>query len=111
MTTPISMFVPATLIVAFSVPLVLKLVPPNRFYGVRTVDTLANREVWFRANRFAGLLLLFAAGIAFTAYWLNPELASGESLPGVLILILPVLSALGCTAVYIRILAKRGNKQ
>ncbi len=109
MTAPISMFVPATLIAVFSAPLALKLIPPNRFYGVRTAGTLANREVWFRANRVAGFLLTFAAGIALISYRLNPELASGKSLPGVLVLILPVLSALGLTAIYIRSLSKRSK--
>ena len=48
---PISMYVSTAVIAAVSVPLVLKLVPPNRVYGVRTSQTLASREVWFRVNR------------------------------------------------------------
>ena len=109
MAAPISMFVPATLIAVLSAPLALKLVPPNRFYGVRTAGTLADREVWFRANRVAGLLLMLAAGIALIAYRLNPELASGESFLGVLMLILPVLSALVFTGMYTRSLSKRSK--
>lgn len=47
-------------------PLVLKMVPPNPFYGVRTETTLASASVWYKANFWAGLVAvvlgLFAAG-------------------------------------------------
>jgi len=38
--------VPAVLIALLSVPLILGLVPPNRFYGVRTRKTLAGDQIW-----------------------------------------------------------------
>jgi hypothetical protein len=44
-----------------SVPLILNLVPPNRYYGFRTARTLADRALWFRVNRFAGCAFLLAA--------------------------------------------------
>lgn len=47
-------FIPAVIFVVLSVPLVLGLVPPNRFYGVRTRRTLSSRAVWLRVNRVAG---------------------------------------------------------
>jgi uncharacterized membrane protein len=37
------------------IPLALKLVPPNPVYGVRTSKTFSNREVWYAANRSAGI--------------------------------------------------------
>ena len=38
------------------VPLALELIGPNSFYGVRTAATLANPEVWYRSNFYAGLV-------------------------------------------------------
>ena len=46
-----------------SIPLVLKAVPPNPYYGFRTARTLADRDLWFRVNRFAGWAFLIAAGV------------------------------------------------
>jgi SdpI/YhfL family protein len=44
------------------IPLALKLVPPNRFYGFRTKATFASTEAWYQIN-FATGLALIAAGI------------------------------------------------
>lgn len=88
------MFVPAALIAILAVPLALRLVPPNRFYGFRTAQTLANRDVWFRVNRVAGWALIIADAATTSLYLSKPELASGRSLMGVLALIVPVLAAL-----------------
>ena len=109
MAGPISMYVPAALIAAVSLPLVLKLIPPNRVYGVRTSQTLADREVWFRVNRIAGVALMAAVGTAMGFYLAAPELASGRSFLGVLALILPVVAALAVTAAYARRLSRRTN--
>lgn len=109
MAEPISMYVPAALIAAVSVPLAFKLVPPNRVYGVRTSRTLASREAWFRVNRVAGFALLVAAGTAMCFYLAKPELASGRSFLGMLALVVPVISALAVTATYARKLSRRSN--
>lgn len=96
------MFVPATLIAILALPLALNVVPPNRIYGYRTTSSLANRELWFRINRVAGLTLIAASAVALSIYLYQPELASGRSLAGVLVLVLPVLSALVGTGMYAR---------
>ncbi len=44
-----------------SVPLILKLVPPNGVYGFRTSITRASDANWYQANLFSGLALLTAA--------------------------------------------------
>ena len=56
-------FVPAILIALLSVPLILRLVPPNRFYGVRTRKTLADDRIWYPANRLGGWLLLASSAL------------------------------------------------
>jgi hypothetical protein len=103
---PISMFVPATVIAILALPLALNLVPPNRIYGYRTTSTLANRGLWFRINRVAGLALIAASAVALSLYLYHPGLASGRSLAGVLVLILPVLSALVGTGMYARVVGR-----
>ena len=44
------------------VPLTLRLVPPNRFYGFRTPTTLSSLDAWYQIN-FATGLAMIAAGI------------------------------------------------
>jgi len=44
-----------------SVPMVMRRVPPNAFYGFRTPKTLSNPQIWYEANRRAGVNLIAAA--------------------------------------------------
>jgi uncharacterized membrane protein len=53
--------VPALLILALSIPLILGLIPRNRVYGVRTAKTIADDGRWYRANRFGGWALLLSS--------------------------------------------------
>ncbi|MGE0702615.1 MAG: SdpI family protein [Vicinamibacterales bacterium] len=41
-----------------SIPLILRWVPPNRFYGFRTPATLRSVSVWYDANALNGRHLL-----------------------------------------------------
>jgi hypothetical protein len=58
----LSAVLPALLLV-LGIPLALRVVPPNRFYGYRTATTFASPEAWYRIN-FATGLALIAAGLA-----------------------------------------------
>jgi len=53
--------VPALLLFVVALPLVLGLVPPNRLYGFRTKKTLSDADVWYGANRFAGIAIMLAS--------------------------------------------------
>jgi uncharacterized membrane protein len=55
----------ATVLLAFSIPLVNGKVPPNQIYGFRTAKTLANAKTWFEANAFAGKASIVCALIMF----------------------------------------------
>jgi hypothetical protein len=55
------MGLPALVLVS-GIPLALRIVPPNRFYGFRTATTFASTEAWYQIN-FATGLALIAAGI------------------------------------------------
>jgi uncharacterized membrane protein len=55
--------VPALLLFFVAVPLVLGVIPRNRFYGVRTARTLSDDGVWYPANRLAGAVIMAASGV------------------------------------------------
>lgn len=102
MAGPISMYVPTAIIAAISLPLAFKLVPPNRFYGIRTANSMSDRDLWYRINCFGGFVLLAAAGFAFYIFYSHPDLATGQSPTAVLVLIIPLFLALGIIGIYSR---------
>jgi uncharacterized membrane protein len=59
--------------VVMAIPLALRRVPPNRWYGLRVPATLADREVWYTANQRTGRdlvwmgLALVVVGLALPA--------------------------------------------
>jgi uncharacterized membrane protein len=55
--------VPALLLFVAAVPLALGWIPRNRFYGVRTAETLADEGVWYTVNRFAAVGVMAASAI------------------------------------------------
>lgn len=63
---------PSLAFIALAAPLALGLVPPNRFYGVRTPKTLSDRDVWLKANRLGGLLLMTASAVYVGVAWAAP---------------------------------------
>ncbi|WP_425509584.1 SdpI family protein [Usitatibacter rugosus] len=107
---PISLLVPCGIILVASIPLMLGLVPPNRLYGFRTRETLGNRDLWFRANRFAGFALFVAAGASSIVFLVQPEYASGRSLAGLLVLLLPLVTAIAACFVYLQRLRSGGPR-
>jgi uncharacterized membrane protein len=65
------------LLMAVAVPLMLRRVPPNGWYGVRLPATLADRAVWYDANARSGRDLFVLGGL-FTALVLGlPRVAPG----------------------------------
>jgi len=44
------------------VPLAMRLVPPNRFYGFRTATTYSSLEAWYQINFATGLAMIAAGG-------------------------------------------------
>ena len=58
----------ALITIGVSVPLVLRKVPPNVIYGVRTRKTLSDPRIWFEANYRGGIAFIIA-GIAALLGW------------------------------------------
>lgn len=72
-------FIPAVIFIVLSVPLVLGLMPPNRFFGVRTRRTLALPKVWYRANRVAGWAVMAASAIYLEVARTYPYVATAPN--------------------------------
>ena len=106
----ISFLVPCAIIVVASIPLILKIVPPNRLYGFRTRQTLANRELWFRANSFAGWAFLVAAVASASVFVAAPGYASGRSALGLVIFLVPLVIALAVSLAYLRRVSGSGQR-
>lgn len=103
----ISLLLPCAIVAAASIPLMLKLVPPNRLYGFRTRQTLADRETWYRANRFAGCALFIASAASAAFFAARPDDASGRSIAGLLALVVPLVAAIGASLAYARLALRR----
>ena len=61
MSAQIPLLLACAVTAAIAIPLILRRVPPNSLYGFRTPRTLADRDLWFRVNHFAGWALLIAS--------------------------------------------------
>ena len=62
------------LVIVVSVPLILQMVPRNRFYGFRTPRTRSADEFLYPANRVAGILMTVAGLIWFVSVLMAPSL-------------------------------------
>jgi uncharacterized membrane protein len=62
MTPHVLLVLSGILLVVFAIPLWMRRVPPNRFYGVRTRATLSDEARWYDVNARSGLDL-FVAGV------------------------------------------------
>ena len=62
----------ALLFCAFAALLLLKAIPPNRWFGLRTPRTLTDPVVWYRAHRAFGWILLITGLVAAAAFGLWP---------------------------------------
>ena len=58
----------ALITIAISVPLVLRKVPPNVIYGVRTRKTLSDPRLWYEANYKGGIALIVASLIGLMCW-------------------------------------------
>jgi uncharacterized membrane protein len=102
MLTTVSLLIACALIAAASVPLMLKFVPPNPIYGVRTEKALESQEIWYEVNRFGGRALLAASAVSalllmmYSGTLLKPWWAQ------LLAFVVPVVAAVVATLVYER---------
>lgn len=63
------------LLVIISVPLILRLVPPNGMYGFRVGGSMSTPEIWYQANAFSGWADSIAAMVSATLLMVLPATA------------------------------------
>ena len=65
------MFVAPVVIIAVSLPLIFNMVPPNAVYGFRTERTMSSEDVWYPANKVAGIAMAGAGVVWLLAAFLS----------------------------------------
>ncbi len=63
-------YVTSGLFILLALPLAMRLVGPDRFYGVRTEKTLQNLEVWYAANTAGGSAMVVCAVLSIIIVFL-----------------------------------------
>ena len=86
------------LMILVSVPMVMRRLPPNAFYGFRTPKTLSSPQIWYEANRRAGVNLIVAAIFAMLSCW-AVVWCFGATKASMLLPLVLLLAVMGSTAV------------
>lgn len=97
------------LAVLYAIPLVFGWVGPNSIYGFRNERTRSNRNLWYRANRIAGISIIVAMIFCVAIEFAVPALRRTHAghLTSVLIQISALIIANAWTT--FRILMKRSS--
>lgn len=59
---PVVLIALAILIAGLSLPLILRKVPMNHFYGVRFPESFQSQSAWYEINTYGGKALMVASG-------------------------------------------------
>jgi uncharacterized membrane protein len=98
----VTLLIVCVLVAAVSIPLMLRLIPPNAVYGVRTRRTMSDSATWFAVNAFGGKALAIAAGIGALLLMLYNGTLLKPALAQVAAVVVPVIVAVGATLYYER---------
>jgi uncharacterized membrane protein len=98
----VTLLIVCALVAAASIPLMLRLIPPNAVYGVRTRRTMSDSATWFAVNAFGGKALVIAAAVAALLLMLYNGTLLRSALAQVAAMVLPAIVAVGATLYYER---------
>ncbi len=98
----VMLLIACVLIAAAGAPLILRLIPPNPIYGVRTRRTLADTDAWFAVNAFGGKALAIAAGVSALLLMMYSGTLLRSAWLQVAALVVPIVVAVGATLYYER---------
>lgn len=101
MSTSVALIICAGLAIV-SIPLALRWVGPNSFYGFRTPTTLANPYIWYSANAFAGWALLASAAASAALVWFRPGWFDLGVFTNLAAIVLPSAAAVTASFLYLR---------
>jgi len=98
-------FVPAVIILVASIPLILGFIPKNRVYGIRTLKTMSNDDIWYKANRFGGWAFFLSGVIYLAAAMVHPTQGPRDAdftlwLMHLCVLVVPLIASALLTHVY-----------
>lgn len=102
MLTTVVLLLMCALFSVAGVPLILKLVPPNEIFGVRTERALSRADIWYEVNRFAGWALVTAAAVTALLLMIWSGTMLKPAWRQLLALLLPLACAIGATLWYER---------
>jgi uncharacterized membrane protein len=86
---------------ATSLPLALRLVPPNPIYGFKTRFTRSNRAVWYDANAFVGRGMVAASIVSATILAWHPIPFQEAWMPAAIVIV-PMMLVTLAGFVYLR---------
>jgi uncharacterized membrane protein len=91
------------LVIVLSIPMVMGMIPPNRYYGLRVGKTYSSPELWYTGNRIGGTYML-AGGII--ALLLGIVLTRMDASRGVTLVAVmaPILIAVFASLLHVRVL-------
>ncbi len=98
----VALLIGCALIAVVAVPLLLKLVPPNPIYGVRTEKTLDSSEIWYKVNIYGAKALLIAAGVAALLLMVYSGTYLRSWWAQLIVFVVAMLGAVGATLYYER---------
>ncbi|MFN2609573.1 MAG: SdpI family protein [Actinomycetota bacterium] len=85
-----------------SIPLILRWIGPNSWYGFRTQKTLSSREIWFPVNAFAGWALLIACVVSAAILAFAPKSIVSKEWVALVVFVGPLVGALVVSSMYLR---------
>ena len=84
----------ALMIALLSIPLILKRVPMNSFYGVRFPESYKSSAAWYSINEYGGKALLFAAfPILIYGIWAQIERPSHYFITATMLMVVSIGTA------------------
>jgi uncharacterized membrane protein len=102
MLTTVLLLLMCAIIAVAAVPLILKLIPPNDIYGLRTARARSRAEIWYEVNRFGGWALVIAVGITALLLMIWSGTTLKPAWRQFLALLMPLGIAVGVTLWYER---------
>jgi hypothetical protein len=96
------------LLMALSLPLVWRKIPPNGWYGFRVAKSLDNPQVWYEVNSYSGKRLFWTGLITMVAaaalYWVPGISVDGYALGVLAVFSVVITISLAQSIKYLRYL-------
>ena len=87
-------FVICAIFAILALPLALRFVPMNSFYGFRAGKALSDTAIWYSANSFLGWAIFIAAGVSVALMLFVPQSITAQSWFAITALFAPLLVAI-----------------